>query len=105
HDRAHRVAHEVRRLDVQQRAESGDVADAHAATVVEVDDFGGLPEPQQVGGQHPEMFGQCREVAFPAQFGAGPEFATVQQDHRVPTPGLQIAGGQTIDIQGVTLNL
>jgi hypothetical protein len=82
----------MRRVDAHVGAQPSHMADAHAAPVVEIDDFGRVSEAQHVRCQHSMMLGERGYVVFPADFGADPEFATVQQDHRVAVSGLQIAG-------------
>src|ERR1700761_3310281 len=77
----------------------------HSAAVDEVDDLGRLSEPQLVGRQHSVMLGKCGDIAFPAEFGAGAEFAAVQQHHRVAVAGLQIAGAQPAAQHGLAPDL
>ena len=73
------------------------MADPHAAPVVEIDDFGRLPEAQHVGRQHSIPLSKCGYRSLPADFGADAELATVQQDHRVAVAGFQVTGDQPVD--------
>lgn len=68
----------MRGVDTDNVAEPCHVPDAHPAAVDEVHDLGGLPEPEEIGCQHPVARSQRDDVVLPAQFGGGPEFATVQ---------------------------
>ena len=77
----------------------------HPAAVDEIDDLRRLAESQLVGRQHAVALGQCGDVAFPAEFGTGTEFAAVQQHHRVALAGLQVAGGQTVDEHGLAFEV
>src|ERR1700752_2370447 len=79
--------------------------DPHATPVVEVDHFGRLAEAQHVGSQHAMMRSQRGDVVLPADFGAGAELPTVQQDDGITLARLEIAGDETVNLDGFPLDL
>ena len=87
----------MRGVDAEFVAESGDVADPHAAPVVEIDDLGRLSEAQHVRRQHSIPRSERGYGVLPADFGADTELPTVQQDHRVAGAGFKVAGDQPVD--------
>ena len=95
----------MRRPYAERLAEARHMPNPHPAAIDEVDHLRRLPEPQHVRGQHSIPRGERGDVALPSKFGAGTEFAAVQQDHRITLAGLQIAGGQTVDHHGLALKV
>src|ERR1700751_3042253 len=69
----------------------------HPAAIVEVDDFGRLPEAQHVWRQHSIPVSKCGYRSLPANFGADPELDTMQQDHGLAVDGFPVASDQPVD--------
>lgn len=104
-DGAHRVADEVRGADPHRVAEVRDVPDAQASAVDEVDDLRGVPVAQHVWGQHPVVRGQRADGALPPEVGTGAELAAVQQHDGIAGARFQIAGDESVDDDGLPLEV
>src|SRR5690348_11766333 len=87
-------------IDAEFGAEAGDMPDTQAPPVVEVDDLGTLTEAQHVRANHPVVLAEPAGGTLPTQFGPGAALAAVQPNDQVPDAGIQVAGGQTVDVDG-----
>src|SRR4051794_3998869 len=90
----------MRRLDTEHLTEPRHVPNPHRTAVDEVDDLRRLTEAKLVRCEHSVLRRERIDVAFPAQLRTGAELAAVQQHHRIAVAGLQIAGRQTVDLDG-----
>ena len=64
-----------------------------------------MPVAQHVWSEYPIPTGERTDGALPTEFGAGPEFAAMQQDHGITVAGFQISGDEPVHDDGLPLEL